>query len=39
VTSASFKGTASANVISVADAAPYNFTVVQSVSGYELRKQ
>jgi len=39
VMSPSFKGTASADVISVADAAPYNFAVVQSANGYELRKQ
>ena len=39
VTSPSFKGPASADVVSVADAASYNFTVVQAGSGYELRKQ
>jgi hypothetical protein len=39
VTSPSFKGPASADVVSLTDAAPYNFTVVQSASGYALRKQ
>jgi hypothetical protein len=39
VTSPSFKGSASADVLSLSDASPYNFTVVQSGSGYALRKQ
>ena len=39
VTSSSFPGAARAEIVSLQDAAPYNFVVVAGNGGYELRRR